>query len=102
MMRLIGSLSALRRWAYGHWLRSVVIAVTMLTLIGLTIGGWAYLASVAIHTGELNANGALNAFDEGRFEEARTAVGKILTSGRLPRSEYGGPLLVLGAIKTKD
>ncbi len=26
----------------------------------------------------------------------------MLTSGRLPRHEYGGPLLVLGALKVKD
>ena len=44
----------------------------------------------------------MKAFDEGRYEEARTAVGRMLTSGRLPRTDYGGPLLVLGAIKIKD
>ena len=26
----------------------------------------------------------------------------MLTSGRLPRSEYGGPLFVLGAVKVND
>src|SRR3954471_17941957 len=102
VMRLIRFLSALRGWAAGHWMRSLVIAVTMLSLIGVTIGGWAYLASVAIHSGELDVNGAIKAFDESRYEEARTAVGRMLTSGRLPRSEYGGRLFVLGAIKTKD
>src|SRR5262245_41317541 len=101
-MRLIRFLNALRAWTTGHWLRSVIVATTILSLIGLTIGGWAYLASVAIKTGEITADSAMKAFDEGRYEEARTAVGKMLTSGRLPRSEYGGPLLVLGAIKTKD
>src|SRR4051812_273472 len=102
VMRLIRFLSALRSWAGGHWIRSLIIAVTMLSLIGLTIGGWAYLASVAIHSGELDVDGAIKAFDEGRYEEARTAVGRMLTNGRLPRSEFGGPLFVLGAIKTKD
>lgn len=102
MMRLMRFLGALRAWAYGHWLRGVIVATTILSLIGLTIGGWAYLASVAIHTGELSVDGAMKAFDEGRFEEARAAVGRMLTGGRLPRAEFGGPLLVLGAIKTKD
>ncbi len=102
MMRLIRFLSALRAWTTGHWLRGVIVATTMLTLIGLTIGGWAYLASVAIHTGEATVDGAMIAYDEGRYEEARTEVGHMLNSGHLPRAEYGGPLLVLGAIKTKD
>ena len=92
----------LRAWTTGHWLRSVIVATTLLTLIGLTIGGWAYLASVAIHTGEVDADSAMKAFDEGHYEEARTAVGHMLTAGRLPRHEYGGPLLVLGALKVKD
>ncbi len=92
----------MRSWAYGHWMRSVVVAVAILSLIGATIGGWAYLASLAIHTGELSVEGALKAFDQGRYEQARTAVGRMLTGGRLPRSEFGGPLLVLGAIKTND
>lgn len=102
MSRLIRFLSALRAWAYGHWLRSVIVAVTMLSLIGVTIGGWAYLASVAIRTGQLNAEDAIKLFDEDRIEEARTAVGRLLTNGQLARSEFGGPLLVLGAIKTKE
>jgi tetratricopeptide (TPR) repeat protein len=102
MMRPIRFLGALRAWTTGHWLRGVIVATTLLTLIGLTIGGWAYLASVAIHTGELDVNSALKAYDEGRYEEARTAVGRMLTSGRLPRAEYGGPLFVLGALKAKD
>ncbi len=102
MLRLIRFLSALRAWTTGHWLRSVIVAGTILSLIGLTIGGWAYLAGVAIRTGELSVDGALKAFDEGRYEEARTAVGRMLTSGRLPRSDFGGPLLVLGAIKIQD
>jgi tetratricopeptide (TPR) repeat protein len=102
MSRLIRVLGSLRAWAYGHWIRGVIVAATMLTLIGLTIGGWAYLANVAIRTGELDAEGAMKVFDEGRFEEARTGVGRMLTNGRLERSEFGGPLLVLGAIKTKD
>ncbi len=101
-MRLIRFLNSLRTWTTGHWLRSVIVAISLLSLIGLTIGGWAYLASVAIRTGGPDVDAAMKSFDEGRYEEARAAVGRMLTSGRLPRAEYGGPLLVLGAIKTKD
>ncbi|HVT28426.1 MAG TPA: tetratricopeptide repeat protein [Lacipirellulaceae bacterium] len=102
VMRLMHFLSALRTWTTGHWLRSVVVAVSLLSLIGVTIGGWAYLASVAIRAGGPNVDAAMKEFDEGRYEEARASVGRMLTDGRLSRSDYGGPLLVLGAIKTKD
>ena len=102
MLRVVYSLNAVRVWTTGHWLRSVIVATTMLTLIGLTIGGWAYLANVAIHAGEVDPDSAMKAFDEGHYEEARTAVRHMLTEGQVPRSEYGGPLLVLGALKVKD
>lgn len=95
-------LSALRRWAYGHWFRGVIVAGTMLSLIAFTMAGWAYLAKVALQTGELTLDTALEALDEGRYEEARAGVGRMLKNGLLPRSEFGGPLYVLGAVKIVD
>ncbi|MEX0613606.1 MAG: hypothetical protein WD229_15925, partial [Pirellulales bacterium] len=92
----------LRVWAYGHWFRSVIVAGVILSLIAITMAGWAYLASVALHTGELSIDAALRALDHGHYDEARAAVGRMLKSGLLPRSEYGGPLFVLGAVKMKD
>jgi tetratricopeptide (TPR) repeat protein len=100
--RLLRIFSALRVWAYGHWIRSVIVATTILGLIALTMAGWAYLAKVALHTGEISLDSVLLALDEGRYEEARAAVGRMLKSGLLPRTEFGGPLYVLGAIKTVD
>jgi tetratricopeptide (TPR) repeat protein len=102
LARFVRFLGALRNWTTGHWLRSVIVAGTMLTLIALTMAGWAYLATVAIQVGEANIDGALACLDEGRYEEAREAVDKMLKSGSLPKSEYGGPLFVLGAIKVND
>jgi tetratricopeptide (TPR) repeat protein len=99
LMRLFG---ALRAWAYGHWIRGVIVAGIILSLIALTMAGWAYLASVALRTGEMSIDSALQALDDGRHDEARTAVARMLKSGLLPRSEYGGPLFVLGAVKIKD
>jgi tetratricopeptide (TPR) repeat protein len=95
-------LSALRVWTYGHWLRGVIVAGSMLGLIALTMAGWAYLAKVALHTGEVSLDSVLAALDEGRYEEARAAVGRMLKSGLLPRNEFGGPLYVLGADKIAD
>jgi tetratricopeptide (TPR) repeat protein len=102
LARFTRLLGALRRWTTGHWLRSVIVAGTMLTLIALTMAGWAYLATVAIKVGETSLDVALAALDEGRYEEARQAVDKMLNSGSVPRSEHGGPLFVLGAVKLND
>lgn len=92
----------LRAWAMGHWLRSIIIAATLLILTGVTIGGWAYLASVALKAGEPTAAQALLALDEGKYEEARGIVTRILSNSNVPASEYGVPLLVLGSIKMHD
>lgn len=83
-------------------MRSVIVAGTMLSLIALTMAGWAYLAKVALQTGELSLDAALTALDEGRYEEARAGVGRMLKNGLMPRNEFGGPLYVLGAIKIVD
>jgi tetratricopeptide (TPR) repeat protein len=101
-LRAFGWLSKLRAWAAVHWLRGVAVAGIILLLIAGTMAGWAYLASVAIKSGQILLEDVLAALDEGRYDDARTAVGKMLKSGRLPRNEYGGPLFVLGAIKTHD
>jgi tetratricopeptide (TPR) repeat protein len=95
-------LVTLRTWAYGHWLRSVSVAAILLGVIALTMTGWAYLASMALHSGMLSLDVALEALDEQRYDEARAFVGRMLKSGLLPRSDYGGPLFVLGAVKIHD
>jgi tetratricopeptide (TPR) repeat protein len=102
LLLAILSLSKLRAWAAGYWWRRLTVATTILLLIAITMAGWAYLASIALRTGRLSLDPVLKAYDEGRYNEARAAVGRMLKSGRLPRSEYGGPLFVLGAIKTHD
>lgn len=99
---IVGALTRLRAWATGHWLRSLIVAVSILALIGITIGGWAYLASAALQAGQETLDSALADLDQGNYEEARNSVSHMLTSGSLPHSEYGGPLYVLGALKTRD
>jgi tetratricopeptide (TPR) repeat protein len=79
-----------------------MVAGVLLSLIGLTIGGWAYLASVALTTGQLTADVALSAYDRADYEDARTIVGHMLTGGQLAGNDYGAPLFVLGAIKIRD
>jgi tetratricopeptide (TPR) repeat protein len=96
------SLSKLRAWAAGYWWRRLAVATTILLLIAVTMAGWTFLASIALKMGRPSLEPVLKAYDEGRYDEARAAVGRILKSGRLPRSEFGVPLFVLGAIKTHD
>jgi TolA-binding protein len=102
MRRFLAFIGRLRAWTGGNRKRGIAVASTILVLILATIGGWAYLASIAIHSGQQSVSAALEALDQQRYEEARAIVGNILRSGHLPRSEYGGPLFVLGAIKTHD
>ena len=100
--RVLGTFGKLRAWAAGHWLRGLLVAGTILLLIATTMAAWAYLASVALRSGQPSLDAALDALDQRRFDEARTTVNKLLNGGRLPRSDYGGPLYILGAIKTHD
>jgi tetratricopeptide (TPR) repeat protein len=102
LQRVMRFFGRLRSWAIGHWLRSVLVAAVILVLIAATMAGWAYLASVALRSGEISIEHALEAFDKGEYEQARALVGQMLKSGQLTRSKYGGPLFVLGAIKTHD
>jgi len=105
LARLLGSLPGLgnlRKWSSGHWSRRIVVGIGILAIIGGTITAWAYLAKVALQSGQIPLSVALNALDRGQAEQARNLVSRMLTSGLLPKSEYGGPLFVLGAIKTYD
>lgn len=99
---LLAVIGRIRSWAGSNRKRSIAVAGTIIVLVAATIGGWAYLASVAIRAGQLSLNSAFEALDQRRFEDARTVVTNILKTGQLPRSEFGGPLFVLGAIKAHD
>jgi tetratricopeptide (TPR) repeat protein len=95
--RLFGKL---RAWAVVHWLRGVIVAGTILLLIASTMAAWAYLASVAFYSGQPTLDAALRALDERRFDDARTTAKGVLKL--VSRRHYGGPLYVLGAVKTSD
>ncbi len=93
---------SLRTWAAGHWIRSTAIAGSITLLIAATVTVWAYLANLAIQTGQLTLDSALVALDHSDYEQARTLVRQMLSDEGLPSSAQGGPLFVLGAIKTND
>ena len=101
-MRLVAAVISLRAWAAGHWIRSTAIAGVITLLVAATVGVWAYLANLAIQTGQLTLDQALVALDQSDYEQARTLVRRMLADQWLPSSAHGGPLYVLGAIKTND
>jgi tetratricopeptide (TPR) repeat protein len=102
LLRLLQLATALRSWAYGHWLRSSIVAGVILAMIAATMAGWAFLANVALQSGQVSLEELLRALDEGRHEEARAGAARALRKGLLPQSDFGGPLFVLGAAKFKD
>lgn len=99
---LVPPVTRLRAWAAVHWTRSAVLAGAMVLVIVATVAAWTYLARVALHSSRVSLEAALAALDQGRYEEARSLVTRMLSGGSLLRGEYGGPLFVLGAIKTHD
>jgi tetratricopeptide (TPR) repeat protein len=100
--RLVAVVMRLHAWAAGHWIRSTAIAGTITLLVVATLAIWAYLANLAIQSGQLTLDNALAALDQSDYEQARTLVRRMLSDGRLPSSAQGGPLFVLGAIKAND
>jgi len=85
-----------------HWKRTVAAAVTVIALMASIGLAWAYMVRLAIAAERAKLERSLVALDEGNYEEARLLVRQVLASGTLPRSEFGAPLYVLGAVKTYD
>jgi len=102
LLRILQLATALRSWAYGHWLRSTIVAGVILALIATTMAGWAFLANVALQSGQISLEELLRSLDEGQHEEARTGAARALRKNLIPQSEFGGPLFVLGVAKIKD
>jgi tetratricopeptide (TPR) repeat protein len=95
-------LKRLRAWAAVHWIRSAFVAGAIVASIAASVAAWTYLARLALQSGQVPLATALEALDQGRYEEARSLVSRMLTSGHLPRGEFGGAMFVLGAVKTND
>jgi tetratricopeptide (TPR) repeat protein len=91
-----------RDWAAAHRRHSVAVGAALVLLAGATFAIWSYLARLAIQSGRVYPETALAAFDQGRYEDARAMVSRMLADGYLPRSDYGAPLFVLGAVKFRD
>jgi tetratricopeptide (TPR) repeat protein len=102
LFRLAPFVKLLGGWAGGRKSRRLLVAVAILALIAATVVVWSLLARIALRSGRVPLQVALDALDAGNTEQARTLVTRMLTDGLTPRTEYGGPLFVLGAIKAYD
>ncbi|MEM9658281.1 MAG: hypothetical protein AAF961_07975, partial [Planctomycetota bacterium] len=81
-----------------------MVIATSLAALGLTgvFATWSFLARMAV-TPEAPASLqlALDAMDEGRFEDAKSMVGRLQRSD-LSQEAIGGLLFVLGAAKSHE
>jgi hypothetical protein len=85
-----------------HWKRTIAAAFTVVVLMGSIGMAWTYMVNLAIAAERAKLDQALQALDEGNYEQARLLVRQVLASGTLPRAQFGIPLYVLGAVKTYD
>ncbi len=102
LLRSLPLVGKIQIWAGGHWLRRGLIAGAIAGIVLGTVTAWIVLARAALRSGQVPLQVALDALDKGQTEQARAMVSRMLTSGLLENKEYGGPLFVLGAIKTLD
>lgn len=85
-----------------HWKRTIAAALTVAALMGSIGLAWAYMVKLAIEAERAKMEQSLEALDAGDYEEARMLVRQVLANGTLPHNQFGTPLYVLGAIKTRD
>jgi tetratricopeptide (TPR) repeat protein len=100
--RLRSALAFARHAAVHHWKRTLAAAVTLVLLLAGIAFMWTYTAELAIDAERAKIAAALAALDKHQFDKARVLVREVLGNGALPREELGGPLFVLGAVKTYD
>ena len=100
--RIREAITGIPKSMLAHWKRSLAAAFTLLALISGLAVAWTYIASLAIESERENLALAFKSLDEGDYEQARSLVRQVLNSGALPSHEHGGPLFVLGAVKTHD
>lgn len=95
-------LERVQRWTKGGRNRSLIVGVALVLVTVGTIGTWLVLASLAAPPVPITIDDALAALDEGDLDRAGLLVERMQEQQTLTTSEYGGPLFVLGAIKTHE
>lgn len=96
-----GRLARAREWAAGNPRRTMIIGVGFALISITTIAGWLIMASYAVQPETVTIEQAIQALDDGEDELAQAIVIQMQEQ-ILPVGEYGGPLFVLGVLKSKD
>lgn len=99
---VVARLLQIGEWAAASPLRGIAVGVGLLALVLATVGTWLYLASLTVSASVPTLQEALEAYDNGEYDEARLLVARITEADSLHPGEYGGPLFVLGATKAAE
>ena len=91
-----------RDWAFGSKLRSALVAGGLIVLMGVTITVWLVLASIAAPPPVTTIEDTLAALDSGDLELAKALVTRMQQQQSISTDKYGGPLFVLGAIRSEQ
>jgi len=91
-----------REWAFGSKLRSALVAGGLVGLMGVTTSVWLVLASIAAPPPVTTIEDTLKALDSGDLELAKALVTRMQEQQSIATDEYGGPLFVLGAIRSQE
>ncbi len=95
-------LASLRAWTVATRTRSTIAALSLAVAVGLTVGSWLYVASLAAPTRLLDWHEAVAAFNDGELEEAESLAHELQTSGMGDGPSIAASLFVLGGIRAHE
>lgn len=95
-------LGSIHAWTAGNRWRGVLVGAGIIALVASTVGTWLFLASLTVTHDIPTLEETLAAYDRGEVEDARLMVVRMTSRGNLKLDDYGGPLFVLGAVKTVE
>jgi tetratricopeptide (TPR) repeat protein len=98
----LGVVARARVWAAGNPRRSLAIGLGFCLSIGAMLAAWILLADLAAAPPLVTIEMALEALDAGDDELAESLVEQIQEQAAIQPGAYGGPLFVLGAIKSRQ
>lgn len=98
----VSRLDRLRAWSKGHPYRTAAIGGGLVAFTAATFAAWLILAQYATAPPSVTIEKTLAALDQGDDDRAAVLVEELRQSQTLTDAEMGGPLYVLGVLKTRD
>ena len=95
-----GLLQKVQAWVGESKKRRLMIGAGLISLSIFTTIAWLISSQAAAGPEPVKIEEALQALDKGDFELAKSLVEQIQEQAIIPPHEYGGPLFVLGAVKS--